>query len=139
LVVDPFKNYPGYVLRRASAAAMEKLAKRLAPLRLRPSEATVLSLIEANPHITQSEIGRVLHIARANMTPLVARLAALKLVERRPVDGRSHGLCVTGVGRSLTLKARNEMNAHEAELLSKIPASQRKPFLACLHALWTSD
>ena len=136
MIVDPFKSYPGYLLRRASAAAMEKLARRLGKLGLRSSEATVLGVIDANPEITQSDIGRMLNIARANMTPLVARLATLKLVERRPVNGRSHGLRMTAAGRALTLKVRHILSTHEAELMSQIPASQRKVFVAGLRALW---
>jgi DNA-binding MarR family transcriptional regulator len=118
---------------------MESLARRLAVLGLRPSEATVISVIDANQNITQSEIGRILNIARANMTPLVARLATLKYVERRPVDGRSHGLWLTSTGRALMIKIRNTLNDHEAALIAKIPAAQRKPFLAALHALWDAD
>jgi DNA-binding MarR family transcriptional regulator len=136
LIVDPFKNNPGYMLRRASTASMEKLARRLRTLGLRPSEATVLWLIDANPHIRQSEIGRVLNIARANMTPLVARLAKLKLVERRPADGRSHGMWTTASGCALTARIRHALDLHEAELIASIPASHRKGFVAGLRALW---
>ena len=63
MVVDPLKAYPGYQLRRASGAQMAVLARRLAVLELRPTEATVLRLIDANPGIKQSAIGRLLEIA----------------------------------------------------------------------------
>ncbi|HKX55834.1 MAG TPA: helix-turn-helix domain-containing protein, partial [Xanthomonadales bacterium] len=92
---DPLENYPGYSLRRASAAAMARLARRFAKLDLRPTDASVLMVIDANPNITQSEISRMLDIASANMAPLVSRLADRGLVERLPVDGRSHGLALT--------------------------------------------
>ncbi|HXR18371.1 MAG TPA: MarR family winged helix-turn-helix transcriptional regulator [Steroidobacteraceae bacterium] len=114
---------------------MRVVIRRLAPLRLRASEATVLCLIEANPGITQSEIGRMLNIARANMAPLVARLAAIKLIERRAVDGRSHGLRMTLAGHTMARKVGRAIRAHEAQLQANIPASQRKALLAALHAL----
>ena len=57
-----------------------------------PSEASVLLVIEANPNISQSEIGRMLEIAGANMAPLISRLQKRELIERQSVDGRSHGL-----------------------------------------------
>lgn len=137
--IDPLENYPGYSLRRASTATMATLARRLAPLDLRVTEATVLMAIDANPNITQSEIGRMLDIASANMAPLVSRLADRELVERQPVDGRSHGLALTVAGRNVTAKVKKAVDAHEAELLSRIPVALRKAFLRALRALWSAD
>ncbi len=139
LVVDPLKDFPGYALRRASSAAMAVLARRLSILGLRPTEASVLMVIQANPNITQSEIGRLLDIAGANMAPLVGRLADRELIEREPVDGRSHGLKLSDAGRALTLRVKKAMTAHEDELVSKIPAPHRAAFLAALHALWSAE
>jgi DNA-binding MarR family transcriptional regulator len=138
VIVDPFKNYPGYVLRRASAATMEQLTRRLATLKLRPSEASVLRIIDANPHVTPSEVGRLLNIARANMTPLVARLEALKLIDRRPVNGRSHGLWMTSAGRALVEKVRKIIDQYEEGLLSHIPQPQRSHFMDILNAIWSA-
>src|SRR5690606_26207150 len=112
VAIDPLENYPGYLLRRASAATMTSLARRFARLELRPAEATVLMVIDANPNITQSEIGRMLDIASANMAPLVSRLADRKLVERQPVDGRSHGLELTRTGNEITKKVKKAAADH---------------------------
>jgi DNA-binding MarR family transcriptional regulator len=139
LPVDPLKNLPGYALRRASAATMQKLARGLSRLDLRPTEASVLIVIDSNPNITQSEIGRMLEIAGANMAPLVGRLEKRELIERQAVDGRSHGLQLTAAGRALTLRARKVMHSHEEAVLAKIPAAHRAAFLAALHALWEVD
>jgi DNA-binding MarR family transcriptional regulator len=139
LPVDPLRDLPGYALRRASSAAMQKLTRELAPLDLRPSDASVLVIIEANPNITQSEIGRMLEIAGANMAPLVGRLEKRELVERQPVDGRSHGLELTAAGRALCVRARKVMKSHEADLMAKIPPAQRAAFISMLQALWDSE
>jgi DNA-binding MarR family transcriptional regulator len=136
MVIDPLEDYPGYALRRASAANMARLARRFAVLDLRAAEASVLMVIDANPNVRQSEIGRLLDIASANMAPLVSRLADRELVDRQPVDGRSHGLALTSTGRDVVAKLKKVMAAHEAELMSKIPAAQHKSFLAALRKLW---
>lgn len=115
---------------------MQKLARELAPLDLRPSEASVLLVIEANPNITQSEIGRILDIAGANMAPLISRLDRRELLARQPVDGRSHGLELTGAGRTLCARAKKIMSSHEERLFRKIPAAHRADFVAALQALW---
>ncbi len=137
MAIDPLKDFPGYALRRASAAAMQRLASGLQALDLRPSEASTLLVIEANPGITQSDIGRMLDIAGANMAPLMRRLQERDLVERNPVDGRSHALYLSDEGRSLSAKARKVFRAHEDELLKKIPSGDRATFLKVLRALYT--
>src|SRR5690348_2631489 len=136
-ILDPLKDLPGYALRRASAAVMARLAERLATLDLRPSEASVLLVIDANPGATQSDIGRLLDIARANMAPLTARLAARDLIVRESAGGRAHGLTLSDSGRRLTRKAQRIVAALEAELLARIPAAQRAAFLRNLKALFT--
>src|ERR1700753_848882 len=108
---------------------MQKLTRELAPLDLRPSEVSVMLVIEANPNITQSEIGRMLEIAGANMAPLVSRLEKRELVARQPVDGRAHGLGLTGTGRALCQRARKVMKSHEDDLLARIPPAQRATFV----------
>lgn len=134
-MIDPLNSYHGYLLRRASAASMGDLAKRLKSLDLSPTEATVLNVIAANPNASQADIGRLLDIATANMAPLVSRLVDRDLVERRPVDGRSHGLVLTAAGRKLTAKIKTIFAEHEEDLLARIPKAQRESFLAGLRAL----
>ncbi len=135
MIIDPVKDLPGYALRRVSAALMARLAARLAGLDLRPAEATVLLVIGANPGVTQSEIGRLLDIASANMAPLAARLADRELIVREAVDGRSQGLKLTESGRRIAHKARAIMEDLEAGLLKRIPQADRAAFLRVLVAL----
>lgn len=136
-MIDPLEDYPGYLLRRASAAALTDLAGRLEPLNLRPSEGAVLQAINANPGTTQSDIGRLLDIASANMAPLASRLESRNLIEREAVDGRSHGLVLTAAGRALTARVAKAFAAHEVALLKKIPAAHRSAFLKGLQAIWS--
>jgi DNA-binding MarR family transcriptional regulator len=138
-MIDPLTNYPGYLLRRASAVAMANLAKRLKKLGLSPAEATILNVIDANPNANQSDIGRLLDIARANMAPLVSRLAGRKLIERQPVDKRSHGLVLTRTGRNLTSKIKEAFAEHETALLTRIPEAQREVFFSAVRALLDRD
>jgi len=137
--IDPLENYPGYSLRRASAVNMSKLARRFGAIDLAPTEATLLMVIDANPNITQSEIGKMLDIASANIAPLVSRLAERELVERQPIDGRSYGLVLTSHGARITAKAKRTVATHEDELLARIPPAQRKALLAALRTLWSED
>lgn len=95
----------------------------------------MLLVIEVNPGVTQSEIGRLLGIASANMAPLVARLADRGLIVREAVDGRSQGLRLSETGRPIAQKARSIMDDHEADLISHIPKADCAAFLRALNAL----
>jgi DNA-binding MarR family transcriptional regulator len=134
-MIDPMKDYPGYLLRRASVVATARLAKRLKALHLSQTEAAVLTVIGANPSGKQSDIGRLLDIASANMAPLISRLAKRGLIDRQPVDGRSHGLLLSRTGRALVARVKSIFEEHEERLIRKIPATQRRAFLAGLRAL----
>lgn len=138
-MVDPMKENIGYLLRRASTVAMVELAKRLKALDLRPTEATVLLSIDANPNATPSELGRLLAIASANMAPLIARLEVRKLIEREPMDGRSHALSLTPDGLEIIKQIQRIVTEHETDLLDNIPVSARKAILTGLRAIWKDD
>jgi DNA-binding MarR family transcriptional regulator len=136
---DPLLKLSGYVLRRASAAAIAQLNRRLAPLKLRHADVALLMLIESSPGITQSEAGRVLDIKRANMVAFVARLETRGLIRRRRVDGRSQALDLSSGGRMLLGRARRVVDAHEAALLKGVPEPLRPLVLPVLLALWRRE
>jgi len=133
---DPLAGFPGYVLRRASAAALAELNGRLAPLGLRHADVALLLLLDACPGMTQSEVGRTLDIQRANMVPFVGRLRRLGLIERRRVDGRSQALTLTGGGRAMLSEARAVVDRYERALLNRVEKRMRPFVLPILLALW---
>ena len=133
---DPLPSLPGYALRRAANATAAELASRLAPLGLRQSDVSVLILIEANPGVTASALGRALDIQRANMVPLLNRLEDAKLIARAPIDGKSFGLDLTKHGRERLAEARAVVEGFEAELIARVPAEHRAHLLPALEALW---
>jgi DNA-binding MarR family transcriptional regulator len=110
---DVFADRLGYVLRRASGVMMSALGGALARVELRPVEATILILIGANQGSSQSDVGRVLGIKRANMVPLIAGLIAKDLIKKSPADGRSHALSLTEQGVARRDAADAIMLEHE--------------------------
>lgn len=133
--VDPLTRLVGYQLRRASAMLMGELGAALGEIGLRPAEATILLLIDANPGCSQSDVGRALGIARANMAPLVAGLMRQGLVDRAPVDGRSQALELSAEGERRLAAARALIAAHEARLQASLGEDGRDRLLGLLDAL----
>lgn len=130
---------PGYLLRRVSAALYDEFSELLQDIGFRPAEASVLFLIEANPEITPSALGKLLGIQRANMVPIIARLEKKGLTRRVKLDGRSYGMCFTDKGREAYAKIHGIINEHEENILSRIPERSRKHFAIALQALWSAE
>ena len=135
-MTDPLAHQPGYALRRAANAMMGELATRLAPLSLRVSEASILTLVEQCKDVSSSEIGRMLDIKRANMAPLLARLEVAGLIRRQPIDRKSQAIVLTPTGEDRLAAVQRVINQFERELLARVPEAHREHLLPALNALW---
>ncbi len=133
---EPFNDLLGYHVRRLSFVVMSDLSESLAPLGLKPADASVLMAIADVPGIIQSDLGRALGILRANMTPLIAALMARGLVEREPVDGRSQALRLSDAGRRTCRAAHKIVRDHEARLFGSLTVAARRRMIVQLRELW---
>lgn len=136
---DPPSRRPGYALRRAANAMMSELARRLAAIDLRISEASILLFVDDRKDVTASEIGRTLDIQRANMVPLLNRLEGAGLIERRPLDGKSQAVLLTKAGRERRQEADRITDQFEDDLMALIPPDLRDGFVPTLNALWQPE
>jgi DNA-binding MarR family transcriptional regulator len=134
-LADPLDDLLGYWLRRASTAMMADLGTSLAQAELRPTEATILILIRANPGLTQSDIGRVLGIARANMAPLMGGLLKRGFIQKSRVDGRSQSLALTESGIAKVGAAQMIIDAHEARFRERFDAALLPDMIVALRSL----
>ena len=133
---DPMDNLLGYHLRRLSVVVMTDLTESLAPLQLRPAEASILLVIASNPGTTQSEVGRVLGIFRANMAPLVGALLKRGLIQRKAVDGRSQALRLSSAGGVAYRRALNVIRKHEQRLFGHLSPETGDAMVAQMRSLW---
>jgi DNA-binding MarR family transcriptional regulator len=136
---DILADLPGYSLRRASAAMLAEFSALLHPLGLRPTYASMLVLIEANPGITQSILGQAMGVQRANMAPLVARLEACGYLGRIALDGRSFGLKLTKPGAQVCGKVKDAIEIHQQKIFMRIPELHREHLVPALKALWQNE
>lgn len=90
----------GVWLTFAGSAYLNLYAEHLRPLSLRPGWVIALAIIDQNPGITQSELGRRLRIGRASSMSLATMLEGTGLVSREALSGRKQtALRLTGSGR----------------------------------------
>ena len=128
----------GYHLRRAQLQIFEDLKHSFAELGLRPTQFSVLVLINKNDGVRQSEIADALGILRTNFVDLVEGLQQRGLVERRPSqrDRRSFCLQLTTKGSELLARAILAEEAQERRLAAILGAESAQRLRADLAKLW---
>jgi DNA-binding MarR family transcriptional regulator len=101
------RDETGVLLAELWAAARVEIARGLAELELTPIQAHVLRLLDPDRPLAMSEIADALVCDASNVTGLVDRLEARRLVERRgsASDRRVKELVVTDAGRRVRREA----------------------------------
>jgi DNA-binding MarR family transcriptional regulator len=99
---------------------------------------TVMSMIDANPGITQVELSRMLDIDRAALVSLVFRLEESGWLTKKPAkeDRRRHTLFLTKSGRN-KLKKLNESMADQGKAIrSKFTRAEITTLLELLRRIY---
>lgn len=128
----------GYNARRAALAVIEVFMERMAPYDLRVVDFSVLSLVTHNPGITSRQLCTALGILPPNLVAMVNSLEKRKLIARKPHprDGRAMGLHLTASGSKLMRDAEQTAAALEAEVASRLSASETKTLLRLLQKIY---
>ena len=97
----------GYNIRRAELRMRQEFDRNVGKSGLRPSEFSILVLINSNSLVTQADLGRALNIRRPNMVVLIEGLERRGLVARtdHKHDRRMRALCLTPQGKTLVGQA----------------------------------
>lgn len=108
----------GFVLRLAQVAVFKDLIEALRPLGLRPTDFSVLLVIEATPGLKQQAIGAALTIQRPNLVTIIDQLEGRGLVKRDPAPGdrRSYALILTQDGEALLAQAKLRHAKHSGKV-----------------------
>lgn len=127
----------GYTLRRAQVAMFLAFHAATRGLEITPPRFTALVVIDANPGINQSVLGRVLGIARSGAMALADWFEARGWVERRrrPNDGRAWGLHLTRKGEALVERMRRAVLAEDRRRAAVLSAKERRELLRLLNKL----
>src|SRR3990172_8672767 len=124
----------GYHLRLAQVAIFRDFRKVLGDFDIPPGLFGVLVLIESNAGMKQTDLARTIHLDRSTVVNIIDNLEAMKLVERRAVDGdrRSKALYLTNAGRTLLQKLKRQVLDHEKRLASRLTPAARQQLLNLL-------
>jgi DNA-binding MarR family transcriptional regulator len=134
------QNEPGLAMSLIGAAhgIEARLEGSLEPLSLSLAKFGVLSaLVEAGEPLPLSALAERLSCVRSNITQLVDRLEADKLVARLddPKDRRSIRAYVTPEGRARHDMGRKALQEAEKAVFARLPRTQREALAGLVRAL----
>jgi DNA-binding MarR family transcriptional regulator len=117
----------GYNLAQAAIPTTRAFRRHIAPLGLTQVEFTVLSLLATNRDVTQLQLGRALGAAPSNLTNLLGRLEAKRLIQRHRSshDARAQTIALTRSGAALAGKAAAHANGMEDNVLRHLSDGER--------------
>jgi DNA-binding MarR family transcriptional regulator len=132
--LDALVGHAGYAVRRFQLWIFQDFIRTLAAVDIRPTQYSVLTLIGANPGLSQMAVAKRLGIERARLVHLLDSLEHRKLVRRARSrsDRRSHALHLTAHGRTSLEKFKRLAAEHERHVADKIGKENRERLLQIL-------
>jgi DNA-binding MarR family transcriptional regulator len=125
----------GYRIRLLQIAAFKDFEEKTRGFGSAPRYFGLLSIIEANPGSQQSHLAEAVHLLRSSLVPILDKLEAEKLVERRSAKGgdrRSKSVWLTPHGAKVLERLRPLVQEHERRLTRSFSKAQKKQFLKFL-------
>ena len=135
--LGPLPELIGYVLRRAQLVVFQDFFSAFAPFDISPAQFSVLTVIERNPGLTQTQVAAALGIKRTNFVGMLDTLEKRGLAERRQTarDKRSYALYLTAEGAALMRRLKPVLKAHESRMIAKVGEDGRDRLVALLHEI----
>lgn len=127
----------GYLLRRTQLAIFDDFIRTFSVIGLRPAQFSVLSIVEKNPGLKQSEIAAALGIQRTNFVAMMDELEerGLAVREASPSDRRSYAVALTPEGRTAMKRAHALLEDHENRMAARLSESERAELMRLLRLL----
>lgn len=127
----------GYRLRVAQIAAYRRFEGSLGRYGIAPRYLGLLGIIEAHPGQPQSRLAEAIALKRSSLVPIIDRLEADGLVERRAsaTDRRYKSVWLTTKGRRVFLDLKARTQAQEERLCQGMTQAERATLLKLLQRM----
>lgn len=131
----------GYNCRRAYLTIIPHFEERMKKFQLRAVDFSVLSLLSANPNITQKRLSKAVNVSPPNLAILLDRLEERGLLvrQRNPLDKRSQTLVLTTEGAKLCAKAEKTVAELELEATSMLSEDERTELVKLLQKIFLRE
>jgi DNA-binding MarR family transcriptional regulator len=134
-------TYVGYRVRRTQARLFSELEAALKAFDLTPGSFGVLTLIHANPGISQGALAAAFAVDKSTMSPVIFRLEQRGLVRREVLasDRRRHALFLAAAAEPTYRAARDRMRAVEAGIAARLTKAEQRELARLLAKLRGED
>jgi DNA-binding MarR family transcriptional regulator len=134
---DELPTYVGYQVRRTQAKIFAEFETTLKDFDFTPGSFGVLTLIRANPGITQVTLAAAFSVDKSTMSPVIFRLEKRGLIRREvlPSDRRCHALFFDEAGEHTFLAAREKIRAFEENVAARLSKPEQRELARLLAKL----
>jgi DNA-binding MarR family transcriptional regulator len=134
---DELPTYVGYQVRRTQAKIFADFEATLAGVDFTPGSFGVLTLIRANPGVTQVALAAAFGVDKSTMSPVIFRLEKRGLVRREVLasDRRCHALYLEASAEPQYLAARDKVRAFEASVAARLSKPEQRDLARLLAKL----
>ena len=138
---DELPTYVGYLVRRTQAKIFGEFEATLRDFDFTPGSFGVLTLIRANPGITQVALAAAFGVDKSTMSPVIVRLEKRGLVRREVLesDRRCHALFFQASGEATFLAAREKVRAFEGGVAARLSRPEQRELTRLLGKLQGGD
>jgi DNA-binding MarR family transcriptional regulator len=125
---DELPTYVGYQVRRAQARIFSEFEAALRDFDFTPGSFGVLTLIRANPGITQGALATAFGVDKSTMSPVIFGLESRGLIRRQVLasDRRRHALFFAEAAEATYRAAREKVRAFEAGVAARLSKSEQR-------------
>jgi DNA-binding MarR family transcriptional regulator len=125
---DELPTYVGYQVRRTQAKIFSEFEATLKDFDFTPGSFGVLTLIRANPGITQVTLAAAFGVDKSTMSPVIFRLEKRGLVRREVLasDRRCHALFFQESGEATFLAAREKIRTFEENVAARLSKPEQR-------------
>src|SRR5215470_13398223 len=134
---DELPGYVGYQVRRSQAKIFADFEAALANVDLTPGSFGVLTLIRANPGITQVALAAAFGVDKSTMSPVIVRLEKRGLIRREVLasDRRRQALYFEMAAEPQYLAAREKVRTFEAGVAARLSSAEQRELARLLAKL----
>ena len=134
---DELPTYVGYLIRRTQTRIFGEFETTLADFDFTPGSFGVLTVVRANPGITQVVLAAAFGVDKSTMSPVVVRLEKRGLIRREVLssDRRCHALYFERSAESSFLAAREKVRAFEAGIAARLTKGEQRELARLLGKL----
>jgi DNA-binding MarR family transcriptional regulator len=134
---DELPTYVGYQVRRTQAKIFSEFETTLKDFDFTPGSFGVLTLIRANPGITQVMLAAAFGVDKSTMSPVIFRLEKRGLIRREvlPSDRRCHALFFDDACEPVFLAAREKIRIFEENVATRLSKPEQRELARLLAKL----